>query len=266
MRTCGYVPFLCMSFLLVTLCSCRYYWADPYYGVPNADLIFAVRTGEMGRVRSVLKRHPELVNLEVMGTTPLVSAATANSLEIATLLLEHGADAKQPVYSQGRPLYTPLGSAAGGAMGTDPYDLVALLVDHGADVNAKDYSSVSVLHSAAHGSSVRVLRLLVDRGADIEAKDSWGATPLLWAAGNAWYEGVKFFLGNGADPLVKDRHDHTALWKAELHLTFLERQGKPDKVQEMRQVIALLMEYVEQKEKEQKVRGNVSPVGPRGKE
>jgi ankyrin repeat protein len=69
-------------------------------GVTAKRLVNAVRTGDMARVEAMLRRRPELVNMD-MGMDehrPIHFAVLARSPEMTRLLMRHGADARKGVY------------------------------------------------------------------------------------------------------------------------------------------------------------------------
>jgi len=244
---------------------------NPWRGIPNSELIVAVHMRQTGKVRSILKKRPELVDLEVQGETPLEVAAINHDVEIAKILLDHGADVNRRLTGFSTMGPTPLHEALSRARSRDkdPYDTVVLLLDHGADINLLE-QGYTVLHLAARGSSVRVLELLHARGAAVDARTPEGWTPLMTAASKGWYAGVRYFLENGADPLAVNQRGDTALFEANFTLHNLERRGnlpemskemrriaarlnEPDlaeKTREARRVVALLKEHEERKKKE----------------
>ena len=105
-------------------------------------------------------------------------AAEENSLSVARLLIEHGAevDARE----QAEPLIvdnevlalkdpytmTPLHFAAE----KNSLEVARLLIEHGADVNAKD-SVFTPLDMAAEFNSIDVARLLIEQGANTNGRD-----------------------------------------------------------------------------------------------
>jgi len=59
------------------------------------ELILAIQRGDIDQVRELVETAPELVNCDSLGDLPLVEACysrNANNIDIARLLLEHGAD------------------------------------------------------------------------------------------------------------------------------------------------------------------------------
>ena len=90
---------------------------------------------------------------------------------------------------------TVLHRAAGGGH----LAVVRYLVEQGADLEAKGHYDFTPLHRAAGGGHLAVVRYLVEQGADLEAKGHYDFTALLSAAYSGHWEVVKFLVGAGAD-------------------------------------------------------------------
>lgn len=109
----------------------------------------------------------------------LQAASMYGAIEVASLLLEHGAD----VNAQGG----GYGSALQAASANGHAKIVALLLDHGADVNTRGGKLGSALHIALHDmssfGSVEIAGLLLDKGADFDIHEghSENAPPALQA-------------------------------------------------------------------------------------
>ena len=102
---------------------------------------------------------------------PLRYAIQAGDVDMARLLLEHGAKPDEG----SEPRLSPLMEAA--AMGKP--DMARVLLEHGANVNLPEpRSKMTPLHYAArYGASVPNVRLLLEHHADTTLKDIWGHTP-----------------------------------------------------------------------------------------
>lgn len=124
------------------------------------------------------------------GNSPLHWAAFGDSLDVAELLLDRGADI-HGARSEGP---TPLHLAAlGNATNT-----ARLLMDRGADACGRDDSPATPLHWAALGNACETMALLIDRGADVIARRP-GWTPMFFAAlGNA-RKAMALLLKHGAE-------------------------------------------------------------------
>lgn len=173
----------------------------------------AVKQGVVGKVKTMLNAHPELVHAtDKLGATPLHWAVICDRPDIAKLLLARGADVNAvddygmtPLHkasSFNRKAMSELLISKGADMDArgvkyrvfrmNPLHLAAeagfsgvaeVLLSAGADVNARTdgTNSVTCLHMAASRGHLNMARLLLENGAEVNAKDSNDATPLYWA-------------------------------------------------------------------------------------
>jgi ankyrin repeat protein len=162
----------------------------------DLDIFEASATGDLERVKTLLSDHPELANAVALDgfqplglasffghyevarflverraeinspsrnpqkVMPLHSAAASRSLEIARLLLEHGAD---PDARQNDD-FTPLHEAAANGQ----LEMVSLLLAHGADVNLSQKSGRTALSFAQNAGHQEVVEFLLRHGASDE--------------------------------------------------------------------------------------------------
>jgi len=108
--------------------------------------------------------------------TSLMRAALAGDVELARLLLAHGADPH--IISKDRE--TTLMAACGTGFingyhrqrsSSDRLELVKLLIESGEDVNAADNYGITPLMVAANLGDIEVVRFLISKGADLGAHD-----------------------------------------------------------------------------------------------
>ena len=104
--------------------------------------------------------------------TPLHFAATYGHLELARVLLAHGADVDDAT-----PGETPLDRAV--IMHDAP--LAALLLEHGANPDHPSAAGLTALHRAAIRGHTELVGLLLAHRANPDARDRSGRTPLDWA-------------------------------------------------------------------------------------
>ena len=134
---------------------------------------------------------PELLSKDNVGETALHAAARDNSLEVATLLIDSGAD----IEAKNEAGETPLHYAAW----QNSLEVAQLLIDSGADINAKDNDGNTALHWAALRNHFDFATLLINRGADINAKTDDGKTALHRAAKYNLLEVATLLIDRGAN-------------------------------------------------------------------
>ncbi len=120
-----------------------------------------------------------------IGATPLHRAARGGDLEIASLLLEYGANTELPNMT-----------------GITPLQLAAGLGHGGADTRGRFYSEKQ---------AIETVRLLAENGADVNAQDDTGRTALHGAARKGWPDLIRTLAELGADPALADDQGYTAL-------------------------------------------------------
>lgn len=149
--------------------------------------------GDEERLRAALGRSRENVNLPAPGgSTPLGLAVGLGHIQVADLLLRHGADANLAVNTDGT---LPLQQAASHPQPGLALSLVRLLLVHGADPRARGAGGWTPLHAAAALGYREVCGVLLEHGADTGALSDGAKTPGQMAAefGHAgvaeWLEG-----------------------------------------------------------------------------
>jgi ankyrin repeat protein len=211
------------------------------------DMPTACHTGDIDRVRELLRENPSLANTlsEHEGCylgagAPLANAATVGRLDIVQLLLEHGADPNLPEEQ-----YAPNGRALYQAVFYGHYDIAKLLLEHGAFPNPSVESSGDALWvSRDFRPNKRMEELLLSYGAvpsDEHSEEEWPThaynwlriTPLHHAAAKGDVREARKLLAAGADLTARDEHlRSTPLgWAARsgqlTMVKFLLKQGSP---------------------------------------
>ena len=108
--------------------------------------------------------------------TPLHSACSWGRVEIAGLLLDHGAKADAKTDSGETPLHTAANSKYGSQ--EDGIHVAKLLLARGVDTNIRDNDERTLLRVASSYRKLEIVRLLLDHGANADAMDAVGQTPL----------------------------------------------------------------------------------------
>jgi ankyrin repeat protein len=141
--------------------------------VAELDIFEAAALGRAGRVAEVVGAEPDAVRAEAPdGFTALHLAAFFGQLEVAAVLLEHGAavDSQAGNPTQVQPLHS---AAAGGHAA-----IAALLLERSADPNARQQGGFVPLHAAAARGDEVTARLLLEHGADRDLRADDGRRPI----------------------------------------------------------------------------------------
>ena len=184
---------------------------------PPNPLYYSVILGFHDLTKHLAIQYPQHVNA-ICGrySFPLLAALCEGRVEIAELLLEHGAniDVRETtgktillkVLSRRRPLHNLV-------------NIVEFLLQHGTDVNARDDTSnlLSPLHLAEYGGELAVARMLVKHKANVNSQDTYGKTPLHILSGrqmcseNDVVGHALLLLEHGAEVNSRDNENQTPL-------------------------------------------------------
>lgn len=177
-----------------------------------AVLVEAVRSGDVGRVKRLLKgglfqRSANPNEKSPTGRTALHEAAERGLVEATRLLLAKGASAIACDLEGVTPLHV---AAEHGRL-----EVAQLLLIAGADPNAKDPYHRTPLHYAAEFGHASVARLLLDKGADPNAHAGEEQfTPLHEAALRGHLEVAEALVDHRAPVNALDLKGHRPLYYA----------------------------------------------------
>jgi ankyrin repeat protein len=144
----------------------------------QTPLMRAVSLGDLDIIRLLVEKGPHAIDYkDKSGRTALSRVCEEGYLEMAQVLLEHGAD----IESRDMDDRTALLYAA--KMG--PKAIVQLLLDKNADLEAKDNTGRTYLSWALAWNNFENAILLMESGADPESRDNNGLRPLDWIVGDA---------------------------------------------------------------------------------
>jgi ankyrin repeat protein len=156
----------------------------------TSALLAAVRNDDRAGVASLIARKADVNAREDDGGTPLDWAAVRCNAEIATLLLNAGANPNLLNEQGVGPLYLAITNGSS--------EIARLLLAKGADPNAPREDGETPLMTAARMGQADVVKLLLARGAKVNEREKrFGQTALMWAAG--YPDGVRMILDHGAD-------------------------------------------------------------------
>jgi ankyrin repeat protein/Tol biopolymer transport system component len=256
-----------------------------------AEVHDAARAGDLAKVKALIEKDPGLIlAVDSEGKTPLHGAAEigrkdvaayliekgavidqrdsmnrtplwwcaarSQSVEIARLLLDKGADINATDGGWGPPLMM---AAVGGSAPmvdlflergvaipgpSDPFmaglvtfsvknglvKLVNRLVSTGLNVLAKDDAGDSLMHKAATGGSPEIIDIFIKAGLSVSEADRIGWTPLHFAAEAGRLQAVEILLAKGAPLDARTTEGKTALnlaleWKKKDVADFLTTKG-----------------------------------------
>ena len=214
------------------------------------DLPTACHTGDIARVRELLRQDPSLANrlgenegYYLGAGAPISNAAAAGRIDIVQLLLDHGADPNLPEEQ-----IAPRGKALYNAVYNGHYDIAELLLERGAFPNPPVESSGDALWvSREFRPNTRIEQLLLAHGATptpshpgeewTRPTDHWlRISPLHQAARRGDVPEAKKLLAAGADLRARDEHLRSTplAWAAKFGhvemVKFLIEQGSPKRL------------------------------------
>ncbi len=141
---------------------------------------------ELEFISSLLARGADVNAVDAEGRSALHYAAQHGDIELAELLLAHGAD----IEARGNDS-TPLMWA----LFCGEPEFAIHLLQHGANACCRDGAGLTPLHICVSADAAREL---LAHGAELEARNASGCTPLHWQCFCGWAEVVAVLLKAGA--------------------------------------------------------------------
>ena len=208
--------------------------------IKDCEIFEAIEAGEIGRVRELIKKEPELVNVKTNeygygicffdyddvnflnrekygipigdiiitsgivennnGWSPLHSAVKKGDKEICELLIDNGAD----IYAETDGGWSVLHILS--IMGNK--ELAGYFMGVGLDVNIVDSKGYSPLHFASAFGYEELVKLFILEGADVNLKNVYGESPLHFASAAGNKEVAELLISAGADVNVMDNYGY----------------------------------------------------------
>ena len=207
-------------------------------GLAAGEIHDAIRRSDKAAVERLVAADPSVLRLkDTDGSPPLLTAAFAGNVELASLLLEKGAELLLGDNENSNALHL---AACGGSLA-----MIDMLIARGIDVNSADANGLTavlfagsrgrfdvashlaskggkldhrsnggstLVHYAANRGTIDVLKELASKGVPLSpGPDQWGNTPLAAAAMRGRNEAAAFLLENGADVNETGADGQTAL-------------------------------------------------------
>ena len=172
----------------------------------KSPLYVTSRVGHIDLARLLIEHGADATAQSKDGSTALHEASFGGHVDLARLLIKHGADAA----AQSEDKTTPLHRASF----KGHVDLARLLIDHGADVAAQTVNGMSPLHLTSLGGHMDLARLLIDHGANVTAQSKDGITPLHRASMGCFVDLARLLIEHGADAAARDVHGTAPLHEA----------------------------------------------------
>jgi ankyrin repeat protein len=179
-------------------------------------LYFAALWGFYDLVKYLVMKHPQDINFihHDGGYYPLVAALEKGHMQIAELLLQHGANVDMRgvdfrgwrEWQEQTPLHKAIGWS-NDSMAT----AVKFLLKHGADVNARQKDLSTPLHLATARGCFDVAQMLLKHGADVNTQQNNLSTPLHLAAARGDFDVAQMLLKHGADVNTQQNNLSTPL-------------------------------------------------------
>jgi len=175
-------------------------------GVRGAPLNAALHKGHLNIALLLLGHGADGENGGKAGQTALYMATSRGYTEVVQTLIDHGSElsAQCDDWDDDREetvTWTPLHVASNNGR----LEIARMLLGNGADANYQGNRCRSPLNIASHCGYTDLVRLLLDHGADLKESDELGQTALHKASFRGQIEIVKLLLERGANPDVPDR-------------------------------------------------------------
>uniref|UniRef100_A0A6Q2XI74 E3 ubiquitin-protein ligase MIB2 n=1 Tax=Esox lucius TaxID=8010 RepID=A0A6Q2XI74_ESOLU len=133
-------------------------------------LVIEAAHGSANKVRELVQKYPDKVDIKNQGKTALQVAAHQGHMEVVLALLQANSSIEVKDEDGDTALhYTAFGNQA---------EIARLLLSKGANVNLLNNSMCTALHIAVNKGFTDVVRVLSEHLADINLQDSYGDTPL----------------------------------------------------------------------------------------
>ena len=150
---------------------------------------------DIARIKELIDKGADVNKKNQFGTTPLEYACKTGNLEVAKLLIEHGAKINEKIEHNKTVLIDAL-------VENNDYELVKYLLQQGADVNAKDDEGIPTLFyiypsgQSVFNTRLNLIKLLEKYHADINQTDRNGMNLLFRTASSCDLPATQYIIEN----------------------------------------------------------------------
>jgi len=157
----------------------------------------------VNEAEKVINNDYDVNKTDDINATPLINAASFNSIEVVKLLVENGANINHKVNVGTTPLMLAT---------SNNFEITDYLLKNGAKVNVKNNDGLTPLHWAAQfAKNKKTLKILLEKGADPTVKDKDGKTAIDYLNENEdlRYSNAENLLKNYIDePDTKNKNNY----------------------------------------------------------
>lgn len=174
-------------------------------GLHGNELITAVDLNDVETAEQLIQQGANVNYIDDFGFTPLFIAIRNKSIDMATMLVNHGARINidhGPIDNGPIPLMY--------AIDMNSFEIVKLLVNRGANVNYIHLGASPLTWALYLKRPNTIAELLIEHGADVNYFSSNRITPLMIACTNGNENLIHLLLSRGADPNIRNNDGKTA--------------------------------------------------------
>lgn len=184
--------------------------AEPHKDGVTA-LHVAAQGGHIGTVKMLVDAGAVIRVADDEEMTPLLNAVKGNYGNVASYLVQQGADPNDVFVDEKAKKHNLLMDA----VVVSNKEFALLLIEKGANISHADAEGVTVTTQAAYQGLLSIVEALIAKGADVTVMNNEGINPLIAAASEGHHEIVKALLTHGkGDVNAKDKDGTNALMAA----------------------------------------------------
>lgn len=175
----------------------------------GTPLHYSIFHDEIEIARLLLIHGADINATNTLSETPLLSAISWGKVDFINLLLDSNAD----INAKNDRGISPIHYAAS----RSTFEIFNLLLNNGANLNAKTNDNQTLLHFASQSSDIKIISFLIDKDFDVNAKDDAGLSPLHKAVIFENINAIHLLLEKGADIDARDKEGRSPIYQVIQH-------------------------------------------------